>query len=100
KDDPTGTKELNASTAASYMRFMIEPIYKFLLPATYFFDGRTGGMLSWNRIYLVFILFWTIATWGIFGGAITRMAAVQLARNEKVGLGEAFQFVLDRWQGY
>jgi hypothetical protein len=91
---------LGRSDAMKYLEFSVEPLFKFLTPVTYFFDGRVGGMLSWNRFYLIAILFWMIMTWGIFGGAITRMACVQLARNEKVGLRESMKFVMARWQGY
>ena len=41
------------ATLCSYLHFSVEPLYKFLLPVTYFFDSRAGGMLSWNRLYLI-----------------------------------------------
>jgi len=90
----------NEKAVKSYLLYMVEPLCKFLIPVTYFFDTRAGGFFSWNRLYLLLILFWTVATWGYFGGAISRMATVQLARNEKVGLRESLQFVSARWQGY
>src|SRR5205085_4748117 len=37
---------------------------------------------------------------GFFGGAISRMAAVQVARNEKVGMRETIRFVRERFQSY
>src|SRR5581483_3504672 len=42
----------------------------------------------------------TITTWAIFGGAITRIAAVQVARQEKITLGEAVRFTCRRWLSY
>ena len=81
-----------------YSKFVVEPLYKFLLPVTYYFDSRAGDFL--NRFYLILIILWTVFTWGFFGGAITRIVAVQFARNEKVGLLESLKFVGARWQGY
>ena len=43
--------------------------------------------LSWGEFfyYLVGGL-WTLCVWALFGGAITRVAAVRLGRDERVGL--------------
>jgi len=43
---------------------------------------------------------WSLATWAFFGGAITRMAAVQLACDERVGLMAAIRFACSRWTSY
>jgi len=43
---------------------------------------------------------WSLATWAFFGGAITRMAAVQLACDERVGLMAALRFACSRWTSY
>ena len=45
-------------------------------------------------------MLWTLATWALFGGAITRIAAVQVARGEKIGLREAVRFTLKRILSY
>jgi hypothetical protein len=77
---------------------LVEPLIKFLSPVAYFFDERASG---WgNRIYLVGVILWTLAVWGFFGGAITRMAAVQVARNEKIGMREALRFAKERFQSF
>jgi hypothetical protein len=77
---------------------LLEPLVKFLRPVVYLLDPA-GGVL--NRIYLILIILWTLATWALFGGAITRMAAVQVARtNEKIGMTEALRFAKARVQGY
>jgi len=77
---------------------LLEPLVKFLRPIRYLLYPAAGG---WNRIYLILIILWTLATWGVFGGAITRMAAVQVARtNEKVGMTEALRFAWARIQAY
>jgi hypothetical protein len=77
---------------------LLEPLAKFLRPIIYLLSRAAGG---WNRLYLIFIILWTLATWALFGGAITRMAAVQVARtNEKIGMTEALRFARTRIQGY
>ena len=76
---------------------LIEPLYKFLRPAIYFFDHRAGFLA---RFYLILVVLVTLATWALFGGAITRIAAVQLARKEKIGLMEAVRFTMQRYLSY
>jgi hypothetical protein len=52
---------------------------------------------------LAFLLccgFWTIAVWGLFGGALTRRAAVQLGREENVGIKTALAYAVSKWRGY
>ncbi|MCI0377492.1 MAG: hypothetical protein L0215_07795, partial [Gemmataceae bacterium] len=78
-------------------RVLVEPLVKFLSPILYFFDARAGG---WNRVYLILIILWTLMVWGFFGGAITRMAAVQLAKNEKISMAEAIKFAKERCQSF
>src|SRR5205807_3874845 len=38
--------------------------------------------------------------WGLFGGAITRMASVQVARGEKISMREALRFVRARYVSF
>jgi hypothetical protein len=77
---------------------LLEPLCKFLQPVIYLFRAGSGG---WNRVYLFLVILWTLATWGFFGGAITRMAVVQVARhNEKVGMMDALRFARERFQSF
>ncbi len=76
---------------------VMEPLFKFLLPIVYLFDSRAGG---WDRLYLILMMLWTLVTWGFFGGAICRIAAVQVARNERITLREAILFTKDRCASY
>jgi hypothetical protein len=76
---------------------LIEPLRKFLTPVLYLLHPETGG---WNRFYFLLVTLWTLAVWALFGGAITRMAAVQVARNEKAGMIEALRFVWHRYLSY
>jgi hypothetical protein len=77
---------------------MIEPLVNLVRPIIYFFSptGNTFG----SRVYFLAVLAWTLLVWSFFGGAITRIAAVQLARGEKIGLFEAVRFTLKRWLAY
>jgi hypothetical protein len=77
---------------------LLEPLVKFFRPIVYLFDPAAG---FWNRVYLFLVILWSMATWALFGGAITRIAAVQVARtNERVGLAEAVKFVVARYRSY
>ena len=76
---------------------LLEPLVKFLLPIVYLFDARAGG---WERIYLILMLVWTLAVWGFFGGAICRIAAMQVALNERISLREALAFTRERFASY
>jgi hypothetical protein len=40
---------------------------------------------------------WGVLVWGIIGGAIARIAVVQLARGERVGMAAAVRFAARRW---
>jgi hypothetical protein len=76
---------------------LIEPLVKFLRPIIFFLSP---GADSVSRFYFLTVLVWTLLTWSLFGGAITRIAAVQVARGEKIGLVEAVRFTLKRYVSY
>jgi hypothetical protein len=76
---------------------VLEPLYKFLTPIVYLFDGRAGFL---DRLYLILIVLWTLFIWGFCGGAICRIAAVQVARNERITLREAIKFTKERCWSY
>ncbi len=50
--------------------------------------------------YLLTCALWALIVWSFFGGAITRLAAVAIARHENASLGELTRFVNSRLQGY
>src|SRR5262249_33146039 len=43
------------------------------------------------------VMIWTLIVWAFFGGAITRIAAVQVTRQEKIGAAEAVRFTIKRY---
>jgi hypothetical protein len=50
--------------------------------------------------FLSLCILWAALVWGLFGGAITRSAMVQLTREEPVSLGGALRFAGRRWLSY
>lgn len=77
---------------------MIEPLVKFVQPLIYFFSPRSTSYIT--SFYFLLVMLWTLATWALFGGAVTRIAAVQATRGEKIGLREAVNFTLKRFLSY
>jgi hypothetical protein len=76
---------------------VIEPVRKLVLPLLFFFDPEADGLPAFY-FFLVFVA--TVAIWSLIGGAITRIAAVQIARGEKIDFMEAVRFTVKRWSQY
>jgi hypothetical protein len=55
---------------------------------------RGVGLAGWFRSALVAL--WAAAIWGIVGGAIARIAVVQAAVDQKIGLGTALRFAVGK----
>lgn len=97
---PTASRSLDQAAGLSWLvfkkqlRVLLEPLVKFLSPVLFLLQPRIG-ILNW--IYFSLALVWMLATWALFGGAITRIAAVQVARKDKIGLSEAIRFTLARY---
>ena len=64
-------------------------------------EAFLGGNVTTRQV-ACFLLsgLWSLAIWAFFGAAITRMAAVQLAAGEQVGLGAALRFACSKWTSY
>ena len=65
-----------------------------VLPARLTFLSRGSTAIG------LFLLIWTLAVWSLFGAAICRISAVQVARNGNVGLVEAIRFALARYVSF
>lgn len=76
---------------------LVEPLRKFVTPVIGLLRPSSGPYAS---LYFLTLIVWTLAVWGLFGGAITRMASVQLARNEKISMREALRFVWTRYVSF
>jgi hypothetical protein len=72
----------------------LEPFQKLLRPLFDLFKSNPGHLRWW---YLLFGVLFTVVIWAVFGGAITRIAAVQYARNEKIGMTEAIRFAFSKF---
>jgi hypothetical protein len=93
-DAPRGATEVRWT---KQVQVLVEPLYKFLAPVVYLFHPDAG---FWNRVYFFLIILWTLGTWALFGAAITRIASVQFARNEKIGMTEAVRFAWSRYVSF
>jgi len=95
----------DASATASWCPYITmqprEPIlhvwHSISNPVRNLFDGNLG--IEKIAYYSVGSL-WTLLVWALFGGAITRCAAVQLAREERVGLTESVKFAQGKLGSY
>ena len=70
---------------------------QFVRPYVEFFSLRTTLQ---EFAYLLFGSLLTLLVWSFFGGAITRIAAVELAHEERIGLGPALRFALGKLLSY
>lgn len=57
--------------------------------------------LSWNEFAAALLaVVWAIAVWAFCGGAICRLSAVQLGREEQLSVFSAARFALRKWLAY
>ena len=78
----------------SLPRRMAEPVLVVVGPFLDVFSARSDG-----RTFLRSLAtgVWSVIVWGLLGGAIARIAMVQVARAEGVGLFEAIRFAARKW---
>jgi hypothetical protein len=60
----------------------------------------TAGLSVRATACLVLCGLWGAAIWAFFGAAITRMAAVQLAAGERIGMAAAVRHAAAKWPSY
>lgn len=76
---------------------VVHPLRAMAEPAVRLFRGNTG----WPGLAdAVTRLLWALVVWSVFGGAIGRIAAVQFARDQQIGIRESLEFSLRRFFGY
>ncbi len=72
---------------------LLEPMSYFTRPVLTLFE--TGA--SWSTLaYATTQLLWAIIIWAVFGGAITRIASIQFAQDDHIGMRAALKFSLTR----
>ncbi|MCH9652969.1 MAG: hypothetical protein K0U86_20430 [Planctomycetes bacterium] len=70
-------------------RGLLEPMSYFTRPVLTLFQSGAG----WSELaYATTQLIWAIIIWSLFGGAITRIAAIQFAQDEHIGFIAALRF--------
>ena len=76
----------------------VQPVFmQFVRPWT----RLIGTRLPVTQVaYYAFGALWMLLVWGFFGGAITRIAAVKLGREERISLGEAVRFSFRKLGSY
>ena len=70
-----------------------EPFRMVVSPFIALFKPGSGPG-GWSRSALMAV--WAVAVWGIFGGAIARIAVVQATSERQIGLGTAVRFSLGK----
>ncbi len=84
-------------TIANSSSKLVETATTFSLPALALFDIRLS--FSGFCFYLLCTI-WAILVWSIFGAAITRIAALALTREHKLGLRGGLSFGLLHWPSF
>ncbi len=80
--------------AESLFGRLIEPVKPLLSMG----DILVGGPNSWSQTAFLWTrLLWALAVWSVFGGAIARLAALEIARDERGGLVASVRFAVRRF---
>ena len=58
------------------------------------------GLTVPRLAFLLLCGLWVVAVWALFGGAIARSAAMQMAREEKIGLSQSLRFAVRKWSSF
>lgn len=58
--------------------------------------GESFSVIGWSLIRLV----WFLMVWATIGGAVTRIAAFNVSRNQSIGIAAACKFSLRRFRDY
>lgn len=66
-------------------RAILRPLHQFVIDGPYW-------LLSRHPIFALILGAISLLAWAIFGGAIARMSAIQLARDAKISTGNALRF--------
>lgn len=83
--------------SASNWQLVLRPLNALLRPVVRLLHPQT----SWpERAYFATRFLWGLAVWALLGGAITRIAAVQIARDMQVSLWNALAFSATRFLEY
>lgn len=73
---------------------VLEPVRILLFPVALLFQSTGSALVG------LLMAIWALVVWALIGGAITRIAAVQVAREGRVGPLEALRFAGGRFVTY
>ncbi|MER3440405.1 MAG: hypothetical protein C4296_03390 [Gemmataceae bacterium] len=73
---------------------LMEPFRHILRPVTMFFETSPWQRDWW---FLLFGLLGSLAIWGFFAGAITRLACIEFAKRDRIGFKEGLLFACKRY---
>ena len=73
---------------------VLEPAWTVVAPFTELF-ARNASFVEWVRALARGV--WALVVWGIIGGAIARIAVVQLTSGGGIGVSTALRYALRRW---
>ncbi len=80
-----------------WLRQLVGPVESIVAPARVIFQNGN----SWANLGLAWTqLLWAVCVWSLIGGAITRMAALQFARHERLGVRAALRFSARQFLSY
>ncbi len=93
--------DLGGSTVAQFVGtgagLLLAPLQSIIGPGVEIF--RSGS--SWPELATAWTrLLWALLVWSLFGGAITRMTAVQFATSKRIGVRGGLRFALRQLQNY
>ncbi len=91
--DIWGSGPASAFEPGTILRLVSEPFRVVVDPFLQIFSIDLG-MKAWIRAIVTAL--WAIVVWGILGGAISRIAAVQQATGARIGIATALRFALRR----
>ena len=92
---PTPTRDSAGLLLGQVARQVAEPAGALMRPFADLF--ATGGEAGWGAfLHALLASIWAALVWGIVGGAIARIAVVQVATGQTIGLATAWRFALRR----
>ncbi|WP_406700704.1 hypothetical protein V5E97_18100 [Singulisphaera sp. Ch08] len=72
---------------------LTEPVQCLITPFVAIFSVRTGGI---SLLHAFLAAVWAVVVWGLIGGAIARIATVQVATGERMGVKNALKFAFGK----
>jgi len=82
---------------AANWQIVLLPFRDFIEPAAILFRGDASPSQLADAATRSL---WNLVVWSLFGGAICRIAAVQFARDQQIGIRRALAFAASRFVGY